>query len=163
MHGRRGPGRPRGAPGCLTLEDEMIIVSAEGPAALWPAPCPSLRHTLPVSPSPGTRKLFGVPVGEQISTLVQVQANSEAWKVVCWGLESLVFLRLLPSGRALSAVRWRGPVALRCDVICVTLKIARLSTASPAIRLLCLVDITFLPRAALQNEVLVNSSWAFIR
>lgn len=106
------------------LEDEMIIVSAEGPAALWPAPCPSLRHTLPVSPSPGTgtRKLFGVPVGEHISTLFQVQANSEAWKVVCWGLESLLFLRLLPSGRALSAVRWCGPVALRCDVICVTLK-----------------------------------------
>lgn len=94
--------------------------------ALWPAPCPSLRHTLPVSPSPGTRKFFGVPVGEQISTLFQVQANSEAWKVVFWGLESLLFLRLLPrGGRALSVVWWCGPVAQRCDVICVTLKIVR--------------------------------------
>lgn len=70
---------------------------------------------------------------------------------------------ILPS----PVTQWQGlersEAVWTCDVICDTLKIVRLSTASPAIRLLCLVDITFLPRAALQNEVLVNSSWAFIR
>lgn len=44
------------------------------------------------------------------------------------------------------------------------LRMGRLSTASPAIGWLCLVDLTVLPRAsALQKEALVDSSWAFAR
>lgn len=73
---------------------------------------------------------------------------------------------MLSNGRALREVRWCGPLALKFDVISVILKnvtTPHSPQCTPAIKLLCLVDITFLPRAAFQNEVLVNSSWAFIR
>lgn len=143
-------------------EDEMISLYRGTCRPPHQPPCPS-RVAKPREPGSSFACMWD---SKSSLNMYQVQANCEAWKAVSWGWETSLFLCMLSSGRALSEVRWCGAVALKVDVICAILKNVTLNAAppcTPAITLLCLVDITFLPRAAFQNEVLVNSSWAFIR
>lgn len=119
MRERRGTGR-MGNRGASYWEDEMI--------SLCGGTCCSL--TLPV-PRPPDQEALGVRVGWRIFTIFQV-INRPTVKLGKWslgGLESPPFLRMLYSGRALSKVRWRGPVALKFDVMYVILKNVTLSTA----------------------------------
>ena len=63
------------------------------------------------------------------------------------------------------AARWCRPLALKLDVIRMALKNAMLSPARGVHRSQPAVpgEYYIFARAAFQNEVLVNSSWAFIR